>query len=144
MEELDIVLPIILVLIAFLLKLVVDKDVKIADAIQASIELPIDLMFLAITFSVAATLSSVHAQEKGLLYSFVGIVIAILVVFISKKNIKYFTSNKKSKWVILLLLNLIISIYGVKFSVDLLTSIKSEQINTVCKSTQGQTNNNLE
>ena len=28
MEELDIVLPIILVLIAFLLKLVVDKDVK--------------------------------------------------------------------------------------------------------------------
>lgn len=144
MEELDIVLPIILVLIAFLLKLVVDKDVKIADAIQASIELPIDLMFLVITFSVAATLSSVHAQEKGLLYSFVGIVIAILVVFISKKNIKYFTSNKKSKWVILLLLNLIISIYGVKFSVDLLTSIKSEQINTVCKSTQGQTNNNLE
>ena len=30
------------------------------------------------------------------------------------------------------------------FHVDLLTSIKSEQINTECKSTQGQTNNNLE
>lgn len=42
MEHLDIILPIVLVVIAFLLKLVVDRNVDVPSTIQAFIELPID------------------------------------------------------------------------------------------------------
>ena len=83
MEHLDIILPIVLVVIAFLLKLVVDRNVDVPSTIQAFIELPIDLMFLAMTFAVAATLSNEQIQNKGLLCSFIGIVIAIIVVLIT-------------------------------------------------------------
>ena len=58
MEHLHVILPLILVFMAFILKLVVDKEVDFPSSILAIIELPIDLIFLAITFYVATILSN--------------------------------------------------------------------------------------
>lgn len=141
MEHLDIILPIVLVVIAFLLKLVVDRNVDVPSTIQAFIELPIDLMFLAMTFAVAATLSNEQIQNKGLLCSFIGIVIAIIVVLITKKCLKCFLSKKTIWWIALFLINILISSYGVVYSVGLLVSVKPE--NNTAVSYQCQTCNSL-
>jgi hypothetical protein len=45
----QICLPIVLIALAFLLKLVVDRQFNIADLILAGLELPVDISFFAIS-----------------------------------------------------------------------------------------------
>ena len=127
MEHLNIILPGLLVLIAFLLKLVVDRSVEIPNTIQAIIELPVDIVFLALTFSVAFTLTSVENQANGLFYGFVGFAFAIVVVLLWKKTQKFFISGSKW-WILLIFLNLSLSGYAVIKSVELV--ISSEKAKT--------------
>jgi hypothetical protein len=129
MEHLDIILPGLLVLIAFLLKLVVDRSVEIPNAIQAIIELPVDIVFLALTFSVAFTLTSIKNQANGLFYGFVGFAFAIIVVLLWKKTQKLFISGSKW-WILLIFINLSLSGYAVIKSVELV--ISCENVKTEC------------
>lgn len=120
MEYLNVILPLILVLMAFILKLVVDKEVDLPSSIQAIIELPIDLIFLAITFYVATILSNSSIQNEGLLYSFIGLFISIIVVLISKKCSKLFINKRTKTWLLLLLFNIMVSSFSIIHAVGLL------------------------
>lgn len=125
MGDLNLILPVVLVLIAFSLKLVVGKDVQFADALQTTIELPVDIIFLALSFVVAFTLSKVENHTTGLCHCFIGIVFAILVVFLSNRTQKMFLKN--NKWFFLLLfVNLSVASYTVYYSIDLLVSIENK------------------
>lgn len=127
MEHLDLILPSILVLIAFLLKLVVDRNVEIPNTIQALIELPVDIIFLALTFSVAYTLAAKENQVDGLFYGFVGFAFAIVIVLMWKKTQKLFLKGSYW-WILLIFINLGISIYAVKKSVDLVINDQKPKI----------------
>lgn len=127
MEHLNIVLPGLLVMIAFLLKLVVDRSVEIPNTIQAVIELPVDIVFLALTFSVAYTLTRSENQASGLFYAFVGIAFAIVIVLVSKKTQKLFISDNKW-WILLIFINITLSGFTVVESVQLV--IEGENIET--------------
>ena len=120
MEYLNVILPLILVLMAFILNLVVDKVVDLPSSIQAIIELPIDLIFLAITFYVATILSNSSIQNEGLLYSFIGLFISIIVVLISKKCSKLFINKRTKTWLLLLLFNIMVSSFSIIHAVGLL------------------------
>ena len=120
MEYLNVILPLILVLMAFILTLVVDKEVDLPSSIQAIIELPIDLIFLAITFYVATILSNSSIQNEGLLYSFIGLFISIIVVLISKKCSKLFINKRTKTWLLLLLFNIMVSSFSIIHAVGLL------------------------
>ncbi|WP_321345212.1 hypothetical protein [uncultured Draconibacterium sp.] len=121
MEHLDIILPGLLVLIAFLLKLLIDEIVDITSTIQALIELPVDVIFLALTFSVAFTLTNVENQLQGLFYGFLGFVISIIVILLWKKTKKLFLIGNKW-WIFLVLLNLSITGLTVVKAVNLVIS----------------------
>nr|WP_320119519.1 hypothetical protein [uncultured Marinifilum sp.] len=131
MEHLDIILPGLLVLIAFLLKLLIDEIVDITSTIQAVIELPVDVIFLALTFSVAFTLTNVENQLEGLFYGFLGFVISIIVILLWKKTKKLFLIGNKW-WIFLVLLNLSITGLTVVKAVNLVISCEIENVD--CKS----------
>jgi chromate transport protein ChrA len=127
MEHLDLILPCMLVVIAFLLKLVVDRSVEASNTIQAIIELPVDIIFLALTFSVAYTLTKTENQADGLFYGFVGIAFAIIIVLIWKKAQNLLLKGSYW-WILLLFINLGISVFAVKQSIDLVIRDESKKV----------------
>lgn len=121
MNHLDILLPAILLIIAFLLKLVVDRNVDVPNTIQAICELPVDILFLALSFVVGFTISSKENMSDGLLCCYVGIAIAVVVVVLWRKSIKLFLVGNKL-WLLLFFINLSIAGYTINLSIDIITN----------------------
>ena len=126
MEHLNIILPGLLVLIAFLLKLIVNQEVDIPKTIESLLGLPVDIVFLALTFSVAFTLSSVENQREGLFYCFVGFIIAMIVVLFWKISQSLFVDKRKI-WILLLFINLTLAGFAVYKSIEILTNSEDPQ-----------------
>lgn len=141
MEHLQIILPSVLLLIGFLLKLLVGRKYDMPATIQAICELPVDIIFLALSFTVAFTITKVDNQSSGLFYCFIGIATAILIVLLWRISVDQFL--KKSKWWILLLfINLAIAGFTINKSVSLVIETEiAETKNIVPESNQ---NNNHE
>ena len=140
MDNLNIILPGVLVVIAFLLKLLVDRNLDIPNAIQATCGLPVDIIFLSLTFGVAFTISDIKNQPIGLFYCFIGIAISIIVVLLWRKSLKFFL-NKNKCWILLLSINLLISSYSIMKSVNLIVNNTDSTIEKV--NTENDSNQNL-
>ena len=119
MEHLEIILPITLLVLAFGLKLAIDRSVEVPTIIQALCELPVDMIFLSISFLIAFTISKPTDPSEGLFFTIAFIVIAILVVIIWRKSLKLF-EIKNGFWVLLLCLNLTLSIFCLIQSTNIL------------------------
>ena len=111
------ILPILLLVIAFILKLFIDRVVDAPAAIQAICELPVDILFLSLSFTVAFTISNKENQYQGILYCFSGLLIAIFVVFIWRKSIVLFLRDS-NWWMFLLFINLSLSFSGLMASIN--------------------------
>ncbi|QCX38988.1 hypothetical protein FF125_11275 [Aureibaculum algae] len=120
MAHLNIILPITLLLIGFLLKLFIGRNIETPSLIEALCELPVDIIFLALSFSIAFTLSKTENQANGLFFCFAGIAVAILVVALWRITIIYYLKKVKYFWPIILAINLFVSSYAIKKSVDLI------------------------
>lgn len=125
MEHLQIILPSVLLLIGFLLKLLVGRQYDIPATIQAVCELPVDVILLALSFTVAFTITRLDNQSSGLFYCFVGIAIAIIIVLLWRISIDLFLKRSKL-WILILFLNLFIAGFAIKKSVELV--IQNENI----------------
>lgn len=130
MEHLEIILPITLLVLAFGLKLAIDRSVEVPTIIQALCELPVDIIFLSISFLIAFTISKPADPSEGLFFTIAFIVIAILVVIIWRKSLKLF-EIKNGFWLLLLCLNLAISIFCLIQSTNIL--LLNENIETTDK-----------
>ena len=119
MNHLEIILPGILLLIAFLLKLVVDRSLDVPNTIQAVCELPVDILFLALSFVVAHTIANKNNINEGLVFCYIGLAFAIVVIVLWRKSLNYFLVDNKI-WILLFFINLCISGYTIKRSVDLI------------------------
>jgi len=119
MENLDIILPIVLLLLAFILKLSIDRSIEVPNLIQAICELPVDMVFLAISFLVAFTIGKLEDTGKGLCFCFVFIFIAVLVVILWRKCLKFFEIGNKL-WILLLIINIAISTFSLFQSMNVL------------------------
>ncbi|MBW8201598.1 hypothetical protein [Flagellimonas abyssi] len=118
MEHLNIILPAILVAIGFLLKLFIGKNLDVPQTIEATCELPVDIILLALSFNVAYTIASLENQTLGLFYSYLGISMTILVVVLWRISINLYL-KKNRFWLLILVLNLAISGFAIKTSVAL-------------------------
>ncbi len=127
MEHLQIILPSVLLLIGFLLKLLVGRNYNMPATIQAICELPVDIIFLGLSFTVAFTITKVDNQSSGLFYSFIGIATAILIVLLWRISVDQFLKKRKW-WVLLLFINLMIAGFAIKKSVSLV--IETEKVET--------------
>lgn len=137
MNHLDVILPIILLGISFLLKLVVDRNIDVPSAINAICELPVDILFLALSFSIAFTITASTNNPEGLLYCFVGLAISILVVLIWRRTVHYFIIKSKI-WFVLLFINLIIAGVSLKAATDLIMEKQNPVESTAIPTTQSE------
>ncbi|WP_400078781.1 hypothetical protein [Winogradskyella sp. R77965] len=136
MEHLNIILPLTLLLIGFLLKLFIGRNIETPHLIEALCELPVDIMFLALSFGIGFTISNVTHQADGLAYCFAGLAIAIVVVVGWRLSVRLYLKKGKYYWVIILAINLFISGVGIKKSVDLI--IQDENPTTTLEEVQTQ------
>ncbi|MEB8328658.1 hypothetical protein OO009_04760 [Flavobacteriaceae bacterium KMM 6897] len=125
MEHLQIILPSVLLLIGFLLKLLVGRKYDMPATIQSVCELPVDIIFLALSFTVAFTITRVDNQSSGLFYCFIGIATAILIVLLWRISVDQFLKGSKL-WILMLFTNLIIAGFAIKKSVSLV--IENEKV----------------
>jgi hypothetical protein len=119
MEHLDIILPIVLLVLAFFLKLSIDRTIKAPNVIQAICELPVDIVFLSLSFLIAFTISNKTETSKGLFFTLGFIVVSVIIVIIWRKSLKLYDLKNKF-WILLLCVNLIISIFSLFQSMDVL------------------------
>lgn len=130
MEHLEIILPITLFFLAFVLKLSIDRSIEVPNIIQAICELPVDMIFLSISFLIAYTISKPTDPSEGLFFTIAFIVIAVLTVILWRKSLKLF--ERRNNWLILLLLiNISISTFSIFQSMSIL--FKKEEVKSANK-----------
>ncbi|WP_407477769.1 hypothetical protein [Elizabethkingia anophelis] len=126
MNHLEIILPIVILLLAFILKLSIDRSVDVPNLIQALCELPVDIIFLSVSFLVASIITKSPNSNDGLFFCFVFIVMAAIVVIIWRKSLKLYERGK-ALWVFLLLLNMLISTGTIFQSINVLLNKTSNK-----------------
>ena len=110
MDHIEILLPLPLLILVFGLKLGIDRNVDLTTIIQALCELPVDMMFLAISFLMAFTISSPENPSEGLFLTIAFIAIAILVVILWRKCLKLFEGRKDKHLGFVLIVNFLLSL----------------------------------
>ena len=124
MEHLEIILPITLLFLAFVLKLSIDRSIEVPNIIQAICELPVDMIFLSISFLIAYTISKPTDPSEGLFFTIAFIVIAVLTVILWRKSLKLF-ERRNNWWILILLINISISTFSIFQSMSIL--LKKEE-----------------
>lgn len=120
MSTLEVALPIVLLLLAFLLKLLIDQSATIPLFIQSVYELPVNIAFLAACFIVAYTISSSAHNTKGLVYLIIYIAGSVLVIFFWRRSTKLFERNRLISSAFLAMLNYGACITGLVIAIRLL------------------------
>lgn len=127
MEHLQIILPTVLLLIGFLLKLLIGRKYDLPATIQAVCELPVDIVLLSLSFVVAFTIAKVDNQTSGLFYCFIGFAFTILIVLLWRVSIDQFLKGTKW-WILFLVLNLMLSGFAIKKAVSLLITAENTEV----------------
>lgn len=127
MEHLQIILPTVLLLIGFLLKLLIGRKYDLPATIQAVCELPVDIVLLSLSFVVAFTIAKMDNQTSGLFYCFIGFAFTILIVLLWRVSIDQFLKGTKW-WILFLVLNLMISGFAIKKAVSLLITAENTEV----------------
>ena len=119
-ENLNIFLPIALILIAFLLKLFMDRVVNAPLAIKSIYELPVDILFLSSSFTVAYTLTSSTNIKNGLAHFFVFLIVILLSVVAWRRSIKFFEEKKRVFSVLIFVINIAASSFCLIIAIKLM------------------------
>lgn len=90
----QVLLPATLVALAFLLKLVVDRQFEAADFVMALLELPVDIAFLAMSLVVGFLIAGPADNADGLLAFIYYVIGAIVVVVLWRRSHNNFTRDK--------------------------------------------------
>ncbi len=90
----EILLPSAILLLAFLLKLFINRSVKAPDVIKSILELPVDIVFLALSLIAATIISGQLEVEVGLVLFICYIVGAVFVVIMWRNSEKLFEADR--------------------------------------------------
>ena len=135
--RLDIILPLILLLATFAMKVLVAEEFKPARIISELCSLPTDMIFLAISFLIAVLISSDgKGIHHGLYYLFSFFGISVITVALSKISAKGFDKNTNKIWIILLILNFIITGFCLKGSISTIPTPDQDKATTQQQSTR--------
>lgn len=117
----QIILPAIILLMAFLLKLFIDRTASVADVCLSLLELPVDIAFLAMSLIAGFTIANPDQASKGLITFAAYVVVAVLVVVFWRRSRRYFTTDKNFIAVFLGVLNTFVCVAGLVYAVWLLS-----------------------
>lgn len=123
MDSLEIALPSTLLVLAFLLKLLIDRASTAPVFIQSLLELPVDIAFLAMSFVIAYTINAGDKADEGLLYFLIYIVASIIIVFFWRRSNSLFESDNFILTGMLTSINYLVSVSGIYIAVNLVKEI---------------------
>lgn len=115
----------LLLVLAFTLKLFVERSTTAPVLVQSLLELPVDIIFLAMSFVTAFILGATGKAAEGLLTFIVYVVVAILLVALSRKSITNFEKDSYYKAGFLSFLNYAMALSCVIYSISLLKEISA-------------------
>ncbi|MNL34636.1 hypothetical protein D3C87_1566190 [compost metagenome] len=92
--SLEILLPGVVLVLSFLMKVVVDRQASIPDFIHSSLELPVDIIFLAISMMIAFIISPQGDKTVGLTLLLVYVCVGIVAVVLWRRSSFYFAGKK--------------------------------------------------
>lgn len=121
MKELSIILPIILLVLGFFLRLLVGNKAETMDVAQSFCEVPVDLFFLCLSFLMIYTISADENRDSGFLYSMCGMVLALLIAYARRRSLDSIASKNKT-WLWWFIPNLLVSLGCLIFSIILLNT----------------------
>ena len=90
---LNVILPIFLVILAFILKLFMDRSATWPLFIKSLYEVPVDVVFLALSFTTAFTIADVSNINKGICYFFISLIFSLIVVVLWRRATKLFEAD---------------------------------------------------
>jgi hypothetical protein len=113
MKQYEIILPIAILVLAFLLKLFIDREVKVPILIRAIYELPINIVFLALSFLIGYTITStdIIIKNECLLFSIVITMLAIFNVVLWRRSLSLYERGNRFISILLTVLNYSLSIF---------------------------------
>lgn len=120
MEYIQYILPVVLLLMAFLLKLLIDQTATLPLFLRAIVEFPVDVAFLATSFTAAFTLSRTAEQNAGLLYFCAFLIGTILIVFCWRRAIRLFEAGRYWSMFFLSSFNYGVAITGLVLAIGML------------------------
>lgn len=111
-QHLDIVLPIALVIMAFLLKLFMDRSATVPLIIHSTYEIPVDVIFLTLSFTTAYTISMPANIGEGMCNLFVFLIVSLINIVLWRRSIHLFEQDHKYWSAFLFVINASISGYS--------------------------------
>ena len=121
MRPLELILPVLILALAFLMKLFVDRAPNLPKAIETTIELPIDIVFLALAFASACVITKPKDPGPGFSHFVVYVIIALVSVALARRSRNCF--DQENRWLsgILSLANFAVTIIALATSMKLVT-----------------------
>ncbi|MBJ2181606.1 MULTISPECIES: hypothetical protein [Pseudomonas] len=119
MDRLELFMPAIVLGLSFMLKLFIDRSTTMPQAIESTLELPVDITFLAISLVVGFTISPTGNPREGMAWFAFYMFAAIFIVFFWRRSIKYFDVGHVKSVVCLAGANYLMAIFALVNSVNL-------------------------
>jgi hypothetical protein len=109
--------------IQFIMKLFVGRSPSIPEAIEAVYDLPVDIAFLAASFAAAYCIKSPNGASVGLIHLLVYLLVAVIVVFLSRKSTESFYKPEYTLSAALAVMNYSIAASTLVLGMDLVSRI---------------------
>jgi uncharacterized membrane protein YczE len=125
MVYLDYILPIALLVLAFLLKLFVDRSASLPVVIAAAFELPVDVAFLSMSFVVAYTLYSPGNVEPGLTRLLIYLIVTIFIIVGWRRAETLFERDRHWPSAFIFVACITASVLGLAITISLITGFQA-------------------
>ena len=105
MTNVEIIMPALLLIMSYLLKIFVDRSASLPDALSAFLELPVDVTFLATSLIVGFSLVKPENSNLGFVWFFGYLIGAFIVVILWRRSTKLFQSENYYSAIPLVMVN---------------------------------------
>jgi hypothetical protein len=121
-QHLDVVLPIAMVAMAFILKLFMDRSATTPLIIRSLYEVPVDVVFLALSFTTAYTIANLSNVSTGMCHLYIFFIVALIAVVLWRRSILLFEGNHQSWSAVLFVVNGSVSGYILYKAINLIVT----------------------
>ena len=117
------ILPLLIIVLSLLLKMFVNRTTSAPQFLAGVLELPIDIVFLSMSLTVAYSISKVENVALGTSWLVLCFVIAIVSVVFWRMSLRFFEDNKSIHCIFLATLNYLVSVLISYFSVEMIAGV---------------------
>lgn len=95
MKTIELLMPLVLMALAFFLKLFIDRTITIPDTVSAILDLPADIAFFSLSVIVSFTIAKPDNRDDGMLLFTGFICMSLIVIFLWRRSLSSFASGNR-------------------------------------------------